>query len=128
MRQQNILSYIVPQLEKMDKFENEMSDPQKHLPKQKFREKTKFSFIMCNEKYDPDYVTHKDLPEVVNDYMNTKQTVNAMGIPPENVVSLRDASYEQLRLEWRKFRDKIYVFSRVLNEKTGVLGLQKHTL
>ena len=58
----------------MDSFEAEMGDPKKHMPKQKFRKKSKFCFIMCNEKYDPDYVTHKDLPEVVNDFRNAKQT------------------------------------------------------
>ena len=54
----------------MDMFESELKNPKKHLPKQKFRKKSKYSFIMCNEKYNPAYVTHKDLPEVVNDFGN----------------------------------------------------------
>ena len=51
-----------------------MSNPKEHMPKQKFHKKSKFGLIMCNEKYDRDYVTHKDLPEVVNDFGNAKQT------------------------------------------------------
>ena len=69
-RQQTILSYLEPQIEKMDKFENEMSDPKKHLPKEKFHKKAKFSFVMCNDKYDK--ATRDPLPAVVNDLMNTK--------------------------------------------------------
>ena len=70
----------------MSKFESELNDPSKHLPKQKFRKKSKFSFIMYNERYNPDYVTHKDLPEVVNDFRNAMQTAKLMGIPLENIV------------------------------------------
>ena len=72
----------MPQIEKMDKFENELSDPKKHLPKEKFHKKAKFSFSIYNDKYDPQYVTHDDLPEVLNDYTNTQHTVKALGIPP----------------------------------------------
>ena len=56
----------------MNDFEKEMGNPNDNLPKQKFHSKTKFSFIMCNEVYDRDYVTHGDLPEVVNDLRNAK--------------------------------------------------------
>ena len=70
----------------MEKFENELNDPKKHLPKEKFHKKLKFSFIMCNENYNPDYVTHSDLPEVVNDFKNAMQTAKLMGIPLENIV------------------------------------------
>ena len=70
----------------MDKFENEINNPNKHLPKQKFRRKSKFSFIMCNGKYNKEYVTHVDLPEVVNDFRNAMQTAKSMGIPLENIV------------------------------------------
>ena len=78
----------------MNDFEKEMGNPKDNLPKQKFHNKTKFSFIMCNEVYDPDYVTHTNLPEVVNDLRNAKQTAKMMGIPLENTVILQDASHE----------------------------------
>ena len=106
----------------MNKFENELNDPKQHLQKQKFRKKAKFSFILCNETYNPDYVTHRDLPEVVNDFMNAKQTAKLMGIPPENTVLLQNATYEQLQQSWNKFRENIQVVSRVLTDKTGILG------
>ena len=70
----------------MDKFESELKNPKKHLPKQKFRKRSKFSFIMCNENYNPEYVTHVDLPEVVNDFRNAMQTAKSMGIPFKNIV------------------------------------------
>ena len=54
----------------MDMFETELSEPSKHLQKQKFHKKSKFNFIMCNGRYNKDYVTHDDLPEVVNDFRN----------------------------------------------------------
>ena len=77
---------------------------------------------MCNERYNPDYVTHDDLPEVVNDFRNAMQTAKQMGIPLENIVQLQDATYEELEHAWTQFYDKIYVFSRVLNGRTGILG------
>ena len=49
---------------------------------------------MCNEVYDRDYVTHGNLPEVVNDMRNAKQTAKMMGIPLENTVILQNASHE----------------------------------
>ena len=70
----------------MDMFEAELSEPNKHLQKQKFHKKSKFSFIMCNEEYNPDYLTHISLPEVVNDFRNAMQTAKSMGIPLENIV------------------------------------------
>ena len=70
----------------MDMFETELSEPSKHLQKQKFHKKSKFSFIMYNERYNPDYVTHNDLPEVVNDFRNAMQTAKSMDIPLDNIV------------------------------------------
>ena len=70
----------------MAKFEDELNEPNKHLPKQKFRKKSKFSFIMCNEEYNPDYLTLPTLPEVVNDFRNAMQTAQSMGIPLENII------------------------------------------
>ena len=83
---------------------------------------------MCNERYNPDYVTHKDLPEVVNDFRNAMQTAKSMGIPLDNIVQLHDASYEELEHTWTQFYDKIYAFSRVLNGRTGILGPIKNVL
>ena len=80
------MSFLVPRLQRMDKFESELSNPSKHLPKQKFHKKSKFNFIMCNGRYNPEYVTHKDLPEVVNDFRNAMQTAKLMGIPLENII------------------------------------------
>ena len=51
---------------------------------------------MCNDAYDPAYVTHGNLPEVVNDLRNAKQTALMMGIPLENTVILENASYEEV--------------------------------
>ena len=51
---------------------------------------------MCNDTYDPAYVTHGNLPEVVNDLRNAKQTALMMGIPLENTIILENASYEEV--------------------------------
>ena len=51
---------------------------------------------MCNENYNPDYVTHSDLPAVVNDFRNALQTAKMMGIPLENTIQLQNASYDNL--------------------------------
>ena len=50
------------------------------------------------------------------------QTAESMGIPLENIVQLQDASYEELDHAWNQFFDKIYVLSRVLDGRTGILG------
>ena len=48
--------------------------------------------IICNQFYDPNYVTHKDLPAVVDDFKNAKYTVKMMGIPLNNVFEMRDVT------------------------------------
>ena len=121
-RERILLSFYEPKFDKLNQFENELSEPSKNLPKQKFRKKSKFSFIMCNEEYNPDYLTHVSLPEVVNDFRNAMQTAQMMGIPFENIIQLRDASFDELEHTWTQFKDKITVFSRVLTDRTGIVS------
>ena len=77
---------------------------------------------MCNEVYDPAYVIHDDLPEVVNDFRNAKQTVKMLGIPAENTIELRDVSHEQLVSSWNRLKDKIFALAKPISGKTGILG------
>ena len=41
--------------------------------------------IICNRSYDKKYVTHEDLPAVLDDFKNAMHTVKMMGIVPENI-------------------------------------------
>ena len=52
--------------------------------------------IITNEKYDK--IGMADLPPVVNDHTNIRQTVLMMGVPdkPENIFELRDATCQQM--------------------------------
>ena len=49
--------------------------------------------IITNEKYDKTGMV--DLPAVVNDHSNIRQTIVKMGVPdtPENIFELRDVSW-----------------------------------
>ena len=77
----------------MSQAESEMENAKNHLPNEQFHQETKFGLIIYNEIYDPAYVTHGNLPEVVNDFRNAKQTVKMLGIPAENIIELKDASH-----------------------------------
>ena len=121
-KEQNVLNYLEPQSQKMGQAEREMENAKKHLPKEQFRQETKFGLIMYNEVYDPAYVTHGNLPEVVNDFRNAKQTSKMLGIPTENITVLKDASHEQLVNSWERLKDKISALSRPITGKTGILG------
>ena len=77
---------------------------------------------MYNEIYDPAYVTHGNLPEVVNDFRNAKQTVKMLGIPAENTIELKDASHRQLTRSWDLLQARIFALTRQMTGKTGILG------
>ena len=51
------------------------------------------------------------------------QTAKGMGIPDENIVQLRDTSFDNLEREFQKLEDKIVVFARELTPLTGILGI-----
>ena len=51
------------------------------------------------------------------------QTAKMMGIPDENIVQLRDTSFDNLEREFQKLEDKIIVFARELTPLTGILGI-----
>ena len=44
--------------------------------------------IICNQFYDQRFIALGDLPAVVDDYKNAKQTVKMMGILPANTIEL----------------------------------------
>ena len=50
------------------------------------------------------------------------QTAQMMDIPDENIVRLRNTSFDNLEREFKKLEDKIVVFARVLKPQTGILG------
>ena len=99
-----------------------MENAKKHLPNEQFRQETKFGLILYNEIYDPTYVTHGNLPEVVNDCRNARQTCKMLGIPSDNTIELKDASHDQLTYVWNNLRDKIQALAKPMNGKTGILG------
>ena len=92
------------------------------MPNEQFQRDTKFGLIMCNETYDPEYVIHGNLPEVVNDFRNAKQTAKMLDIPAENTIELLDASHAQLTKEWNSLKDKVLALARPMSGKTGILG------
>ena len=92
------------------------------MPNEQFQRDTKFGLIMCNETYDPEYVIHGNLPEVVNDFRNAKQTAKMLDIPAENTIELLDASHGQLTKEWNSLKDKVLALARPMSGKTGILG------
>ena len=51
------------------------------------------------------------------------QTASLMGIPDENILQLRDTSFDNLEREFQKLEDKIIVFARELTPQTGILGI-----
>ena len=99
-----------------------MENAKKNLPNEQFCRETKFGLIMYNEIYDPAYVTHGNLPEVVNDCRNARQTCKMLGIPTENTIELKDASHDELTRIWNNLKDEIQALAKPMNGKTGILG------
>ena len=64
-----------------------------------------------------------NLPAVADDYKNAKHTCKMMGIPPENTIAFKDASYAEVedRIDWLCYR--IGVLCRVLEDATGFYGI-----
>ena len=60
---------------------------------------------------------------MIDDFKNAKHTVQLMGILPENTIEIKDAKYDQLdeTIEWLSY--KIAVLTRVLENPTGILGV-----
>ena len=79
--------------------------------------------IICNKFYDERYTGLGNLPTVIDHLRNAKQTIQMMGILPENTYELRDATYSEVekRIEWLSYR--IAVLTRVLSNSTGILGI-----
>ena len=78
--------------------------------------------IICNRSYDKKYVTHDDLPAVLDDFKNAMHTVKMMGIIPENIFEMKDVSYDVLEehMQWLCWR--IVAQTRVLKSSTGIKG------
>ena len=76
--------------------------------------------IICNRSYNKKYVTHGDLPAVLDDFKTAMHTVKMMGILPENIFQLKDVSYDDLEkyMEWLTWR--IVAQTRVLDNHTGI--------
>ena len=55
------------------------------------------------------------------------QTAQMMGVPEENIVKLKDTSFDNLEREFKKLEDKIIVFARELLPQTGILGTSTMT-
>ena len=79
--------------------------------------------IICNRSYDKRYNTHGSLPAVLDDFKNAMQTVKMMGILPENIYKIKDASYEELEnhMNWLSWR--FVALTRVLKSDTGLKGV-----
>ena len=67
--------------------------------------------IICNRSYDKKYVTHDDLPAVLDDFKNAMQTVKMMGILPENIFKIKDASYEELENHMAQVHEQVSILS-----------------
>ena len=101
----------------------ELQNPKNFQPNEKFDKWTKYALIMCNQFYDKRYIALGDLPAVVDDFKNAKQTTQIMGIPPENTIEMKDVAYDEIeeKIEWLSYR--IAVLTRVLENPTGILGV-----
>ena len=96
--------------------------PNEYLPKETFSLITKYALVISNQTYDAKYVTHGDLPAVVDDHKNAMQIAKLMGICFENIFELKDTNFDQLQhtLSWLKYR--FIALTRMLEESTGILG------
>ena len=92
----------------MDRIRGELQNPREFLPKEKFLSRDKFAIIVCNQYYSKEHTTMDDLNRVKDDYKNIMQLVHMMGILPENIHVLRDATHDQLTRLYTELTNKIY--------------------
>ena len=106
----------------MNEINKQLMRPSEYLPKETFSQITKYALIISNQYYDDKYVTHGDLPAVVDDHKNAMQVAKLMGICSENMFELTDATFDQLEhtFTWLKYR--FIALTRILEESTGILG------
>ena len=90
------------------------------MPKEVFSALTKYALIISNQFYDKKYVTHGDLPAVVNDHVIALQIAKLMGINSEHTFELKDATHDQLQHTMKWLRDRFIALTRPLTEATGI--------
>ena len=67
-----------------------MAHPNKNQKKEKFHSTDKIALIYANEKYDKTIMDA--LPDVKDDHLSIKETVEMMNIPEENIYELENAT------------------------------------
>ena len=80
--------------ERMNQMKHELKRPNDFLPREKFLDETKYAMIICNQYYNEDFTGMESLPHVADDFKNSKNLAMMMGILPENIKALEDASYQ----------------------------------
>ena len=100
----------------------ELQNPHNYQPHEKFDKWTKYAWIICNQFYDRDYITHGDLPAVSDDFKKAKHICKMMGIPIGNTFEMNDASYDQLERQTDWFCWRIAALTKVLRSHTGIKG------
>ena len=88
------MELIGNQSEKMNKIREQIMDPKKLMPKERFKLWTKYALIICNKTYNKKYTTMCDLPAVDDDFKNAKLTVKFMGISNEHTFEIKDALHD----------------------------------
>ena len=74
-KEQLLLNFMQPHSQRMNQMREELQNPKNFQPNEKFDKWTKFALIICNQFYDKKYIALGDLPAVVDDFKNAKQTV-----------------------------------------------------
>ena len=92
-----------------------------------FKDENKFGILLSNQYYDKLSQSKRDpavvnLPAVKDDHMNMRQTMLMAGIPPQNIIELRDASYKDMEDLPDKVKEKIMPLTSDLKDPTGICG------
>ena len=77
-----------------EKLKKEIAQPDKNQKQEKIKNENKLAIIISNKEYKKTGMA--DLPPVVDDHANIRQTVLMMGVPDkeENIFEIMDGSWE----------------------------------
>ena len=105
-------------------MKKELENPQQFQPNEKFTKLSKYSLLITNKDYDKRYITLGNLPAVIDDLKNAKQTVKMMGIIPEHTYIIKDASRQILdeKIDW--LSNRAVVQCKLLVDATGIKGVR----
>ena len=64
----------------------------------------------------------ENLPSVQNDLLNTRTTIEMMGIPEYNIFEFLDSSHREVKEFEDKFKRRIIAHTTTLQDRTGIGG------